>query len=34
MRKQKTKSLMREVAYERFKAQLFKRNLQPGQFVS
>jgi DNA-binding GntR family transcriptional regulator len=25
---------MREVAYERFKAQLFKRNLVPGQFVS
>ena len=25
---------MREVAYERFKAQLFKRNLAPGQFVS
>ena len=34
MRKQKPKSLMREVAYERFKAQLFKRNLVPGQFVS
>ena len=28
------KSLMREVAYERFKAELFKRNLAPGQFVS
>ena len=25
---------MREVAYERFKAELFKRNLTPGQFVS
>jgi len=25
---------MRELAYERFKVQLFKRNLQPGQFVS
>src|SRR5690242_8194947 len=25
---------MREVAYERFKVQLFKRNLVPGQFVS
>jgi len=25
---------MREVAYERFKAELFKRNLAPGQFVS
>src|SRR4051812_41321376 len=25
---------MREVAYERFKAELFKRNLVPGQFVS
>jgi DNA-binding GntR family transcriptional regulator len=25
---------MREVAYERFKTQLFKRNLVPGQFVS
>ena len=34
MRKAKPKSLMREVAYERFKAQLFKRNLVPGQFVS
>jgi DNA-binding GntR family transcriptional regulator len=34
MRKAKPKSLMREVAYERFKAQLFKRNLSPGQFVS
>ena len=34
MRKPKQKSLMREVAYERFKAQLFKRNLVPGQFVS
>ena len=34
MRKPKPKSLMREVAYERFKAQLFKRNLVPGQFVS
>lgn len=34
MRKPKPKSLMREVAYDRFKAQLFKRNLLPGQFVS
>ena len=34
MRKTKPKSLMREVAYERFKAELFKRNLAPGQFVS
>jgi DNA-binding GntR family transcriptional regulator len=34
MRKPRQKSLMREVAYERFKAQLFKRNLVPGQFVS
>jgi DNA-binding GntR family transcriptional regulator len=34
MRKPKPKSLMREVAYERFKVQLFKRNLVPGQFVS
>ena len=34
MRKSKPKSLMREVAYERFKVQLFKRNLVPGQFVS
>ena len=34
MKKPKPKSLMREVAYERFKAQLFKRNLVPGQFVS
>src|SRR5215216_6358593 len=25
---------MREVAYDRFKAELFKRNLVPGQFVS
>ena len=25
---------MREVAYERFKVELFKRNLVPGQFVS
>jgi len=25
---------MREIAYERFKAELFKRNLAPGQFVS
>ena len=25
---------MREVAYERFKTELFKRNLTPGQFVS
>lgn len=30
----KPKSLMREVAYDRFKAQLFKRALMPGQFVS
>ena len=34
MRKPKPKSLMREVAYERFKSELFKRNLAPGQFVS
>src|SRR5690349_434232 len=34
MKKPKARSLMREVAYERFKAQLFKRNLVPGQFVS
>ena len=34
MKKPKPKSLMREVAYERFKAELFKRNLTPGQFVS
>lgn len=34
MRKAKPKLLMREVAYERFKVQLFKRNLAPGQFVS
>jgi len=34
VKKQKPKSLMREVAYERFKAELFKRNLTPGQFVS
>src|SRR6187549_51425 len=34
MKKPKQKSLMREVAYERFKAELFKRNLAPGQFVS
>ena len=34
IKKPKPKSLMREVAYERFKAQLFKRNLVPGQFVS
>src|SRR6185503_2786420 len=33
-RKLKQKSLMREVAYERFKAELFRRNLVPGQFVS
>src|SRR6187397_3280885 len=34
MKKARLKSLMREVAYDRFKAQLFKRNLVPGQFVS
>jgi|SRR5665213_2676911 len=34
MKKTKPKSLMREVAYERFKTELFKRNLAPGQFVS
>jgi DNA-binding GntR family transcriptional regulator len=34
VKKIRTKSLMREVAYERFKAELFKRNLVPGQFVS
>jgi len=33
-RRAKPKSLMREVAYERFKTELFKRNLAPGQFVS
>jgi DNA-binding GntR family transcriptional regulator len=33
-RKAKPKSLMREIAYERFKTELFKRNLAPGQFVS
>src|SRR5256885_14537020 len=34
VKKAKPRSLMREVAYERFKAELFKRNLAPGQFVS
>jgi DNA-binding GntR family transcriptional regulator len=34
LKKAKPKSLMREVAYERFKSELFKRNLVPGQFVS
>lgn len=34
MKKAKPRSLMREVAYDRFKVQLFKRNLVPGQFVS
>ena len=34
VKKPKPKSLMREVAYERFKTELFKRNLSPGQFVS
>lgn len=34
LRKTRPKSLMREVAYERFKSELFKRNLTPGQFVS
>jgi DNA-binding GntR family transcriptional regulator len=34
LKKAKPRSLMREVAYERFKAELFKRNLSPGQFVS
>src|SRR5581483_9745352 len=33
-KKTKPKSLMRELAYERFKMELFRRNLQPGQFVS
>ncbi|MBS0322113.1 MAG: GntR family transcriptional regulator [Proteobacteria bacterium] len=33
-RRPKPRSLMREVAYDRFKTQLFKRNLVPGQFVS
>ncbi len=33
-KKARPKSLMREVAYDRFKAELFKRNLAPGQFVS
>ena len=30
----KSKALMREIAYERFKTELFRRNLAPGQFVS
>src|SRR6187399_164562 len=34
MKKIRPKSLMREVAYDRFKVELFKRNLAPGQFVS
>jgi DNA-binding GntR family transcriptional regulator len=34
MKKTKPRSLMREVAYERFKSELFRRNLVPGQFVS
>src|SRR4029079_7398194 len=34
MKKPRPKSLMREVAYDRFKVELFKRNLAPGQFVS
>jgi DNA-binding GntR family transcriptional regulator len=34
VKKANPKLLMRELAYERFKVQLFKRNLQPGQFVS
>jgi DNA-binding GntR family transcriptional regulator len=34
MKKTKPRSLMREVAYERFKTELFRRNLVPGQFVS
>jgi DNA-binding GntR family transcriptional regulator len=34
VKKAKPRSLMREVAYDRFKAELFKRNLAPGQFVS
>ena len=33
-RNAKPKSLMREVAYARFKEELFKRRLTPGQFVS
>jgi DNA-binding GntR family transcriptional regulator len=34
VKKAKPKSLMREIAYDRFKSELFKRNLVPGQFVS
>ena len=34
VRRARPKSPLRELAYERFKAQLFKRNLAPGQFVS
>ncbi|MFM8534830.1 MAG: GntR family transcriptional regulator [Acidimicrobiia bacterium] len=34
MKMPRPKSLMREVAYDRFKVELFKRNLAPGQFVS
>src|SRR6478752_7974879 len=34
VKKPKSRALMREVAYDRFKAELFKRNLEPGQFVS
>jgi len=34
VKKPKGRALMREVAYDRFKAELFKRNLVPGQFVS
>jgi len=34
VKKPKPKSLMREVSYDRFKAELFKRTLVPGQFVS
>jgi DNA-binding GntR family transcriptional regulator len=33
-KKAEPRPLMREVAYERFKAELFKRSLAPGQFVS
>src|SRR5438552_18973181 len=34
LKRPRPRSLMREVAYDRFKAELFKRNLAPGQFVS
>ncbi|MEP7207512.1 MAG: GntR family transcriptional regulator [Casimicrobiaceae bacterium] len=34
MKRSRQKAPLRELAYERFKSQLFKRNLAPGQFVS